>query len=77
MNENTQQEQHPTTRPCPQNCLKCTPMQQIYCCTKMMFDQSATIQKMATKIESLETEIVNLKNESLLNKTDSFSEPMK
>ena len=33
-------------RPCPQDCAKCLPAQQLFCCTKMAFELSKEIKEL-------------------------------
>lgn len=40
-----QQEQHTQQRPCPQDCLKCSLPQQIFCSARMLFDLSRAVQE--------------------------------
>lgn len=38
-------QQQPAARPCPQDCRLCSTPQQVYCCTRMMFDSSKMLQE--------------------------------
>lgn len=75
--EKTQAEQvsqQPEVRPCPQDCSKCGPWQQMFCCTKMMFDLSRSLQTARQEVEQLRLEVTELKNK-MPNQATEFSNP--
>ena len=68
-------------RPCPQECIKCSPWQQLFCCTKMLFELSKTVNGLSgtiteakTKIEKLSSEVSELKS-IVPPQTDELSNP--
>lgn len=48
-------------RPCPQDCGKCGPWQQMFCCTKMVFDLSRNLQVARQEVAQLKDEIAELR----------------
>ena len=61
MDDNTVKQEAPKGRPCPKDCEKCTPWQQMYCCTKMVFDLSKDLQSARQEVAQLKGEVTELK----------------
>ena len=63
-------------KPCPQDCGKCSPWQQMYCCTKMAFDLSNSFDEMKELLNQLNSKVDALAS-SLPSKTKELSTPKK
>ena len=76
MEKNTakQSQQTSQARPCPQDCGKCNPWQQVYCCSKMMFEFSRNFQSMKDEIGQLHEEIVELRK-NIPAQSEDFIDP--
>lgn len=61
-------------KPCPQDCTKCDPWQQLYCSTKMVYSLSAEVKALRTEVASLTDDVKHLKS-SIPPISDSFIEP--
>lgn len=61
-------------RTCPHDCGKCHPWQQMYCCTKMVFDLSKSMQEIREEIGQLKAEVYDMKSH-LPAKIDEFINP--
>lgn len=46
-------EQAARPRPCPQDCMRCSMSQQLFCATKMVFDLTQTVQGLAGRVAEL------------------------
>ena len=60
----------PTPRPCPQDCLRCSVSQQVYCSTKMLFDLSRAYQETRQQIASAEAAIAGIQAQLQSTGTD-------
>lgn len=60
----------PTPRPCPQDCLRCSVSQQVYCSTKMLFDLSRSYQEARQQIASVEAAIAGIQAQLQSTGTD-------
>lgn len=65
----------PQARPCPQDCGKCGPWQQMFCCTKMTFELSKNVQSMGLAITQMQEEIAELKK-GMPSQTLELSNPL-
>ena len=54
-------EKEQQARPCPQDCGKCSPWQQMFCCTKMVFELSKHFQEARAEVAQLREELSELK----------------
>jgi len=70
----TEQHEAPKGRPCPQDCSKCGPWQQMFCCTKMIFDLSKNLQIARQEVAQLRAEIAELKK-NMPNQAMELSSP--
>lgn len=61
-------------RPCPHDCRRCNPGQQIYCCTKMVYDLSRSLQEVKSEIRQLKEEMNGVQT-YIPTKTDEFITP--
>lgn len=68
------QQTPPSPKPCPQDCTKCDPWQQLYCSTKMVYSLSAEVKALRTEVTSLTESVEHLKS-SIPPISDSFIEP--
>lgn len=76
MTKNEEEKQERNVRPCPRDCSACGTSQQLYCCTKMIFDQSVIIQGIRSELSQVRDELNELKNRDNIDSSDKgFSEP--
>ena len=52
--------EQPKPRPCPQDCNRCGTAQQIFCCTKMLFDLSRAQMEARQQIAAVEKSIADI-----------------
>lgn len=64
----------PIARPCPQDCARCTPWQQIYCVTRMTCDVTVAMNNMRDQLAATKQEIEQLKS-LLTPASDQFIDP--
>ena len=72
--EQVKPQEQAQVRPCPHDCGKCSPWQQMYCCTKMVFDLSKSLQEIREEIVQLKAELNDVKG-YMPAKIDEFINP--
>lgn len=52
--------QQPSPRPCPQDCNRCSISQQVFCCTRMLFDLSRAEAEARRQIAGVERAVADI-----------------
>ena len=73
--KDTNSQQQPQVRPCPQDCRLCPMTQQIFCSTKMLFDLSRSQQVLRDQMSELSKAVGTLQEQMKKGDDDQLSIP--